>query len=207
MSDTLDPQRRDFLKTASAAAATALTSDFFVHASDKSGTRPVVIGSGEFTYECHHNWGAVPDHIKWHATHGVAIDEAGLIYITHRAPFNSNIDTVTTFEPSGKFVRSFGKQWNFGGHGIDIRKDGSRFPVDVKISAFVSHGEAVMLSAVRDITDRKRMEEALRRSRTQLSDILENNPAVVYTRQVGNGWPHTFLTPNIYQLLGKVVAF
>jgi hypothetical protein len=28
------------------------------------------------------------------------------------------------FEPSGKFVRSFGKQWNFGGHGIDIRNDG-----------------------------------------------------------------------------------
>lgn len=125
MSDTLDPQRRDFLKTAGAAAATALTSDFFVHASDKSGTRPVVIGSGEFTYECHHNWGEVPDQIKWHATHGVAIDEAGLIYITHRAPFNSNIDTVTTFEPNGKFVRSFGKQWNFGGHGIDIRKDGN----------------------------------------------------------------------------------
>ncbi len=85
---------------------------------------------------------------------------------------------------------------------LDIRKDGTRFPVDVKISAFVSHGEPVMLSAVRDITERKRMEEALRRSRTQLSDILENNPAVVYTRQVGNGWPHTFITPNIYQLLG-----
>ncbi|MEY4526836.1 MAG: hypothetical protein RL768_555 [Nitrospirota bacterium] len=85
---------------------------------------------------------------------------------------------------------------------LDIRKDGTRFPVDVKTSAFVSHGEPVMLSAVRDITDRKRMEEALRRSRTQLSDILENNPAVVYTRQVGDGWPHTFITPNIYQLLG-----
>lgn len=85
---------------------------------------------------------------------------------------------------------------------LDIRKDGTRFPVDVKTSAFVSHGEPVMLSAVRDITDRKRMEEALRRSRTQLSDILENNPAVVYTRQVGNGWPHTFITPNIYQMLG-----
>ena len=126
MSNALDPQRRDFLKTASAAAAaTALTSNFFVHAADKAGTKPAVIGSGEFTYECHHNWGEVPDHIRWHATHGVAIDAAGLIYITHRAPFNSNIDTAAVFEPTGKFVRSFGKQWNFGGHGIDIRKDGN----------------------------------------------------------------------------------
>jgi len=85
---------------------------------------------------------------------------------------------------------------------LDIRKDGTRFPVDVKTSAFVSHGEPVMLSAVRDITGRKRTEEALRRSEAQLSDILENNPGVVYARQVGDGWPYTFITPNIYQLLG-----
>lgn len=125
MSDPIDPQRRDFLKSASATAATALTTSFFVHASDKAGTKPVVIGSGEFTYECHHNWGEVPDHIRWHNTHGVAVDAEGLIYITHRAPFNSGIDTVTVFDPGGKFVRSFGSQWNFGGHGIDIRRDGS----------------------------------------------------------------------------------
>ena len=129
MTDTPDPQRRHFLKTAGTAAATAmasnaLNSNFFVHASDKAGTKPAVVGSGEFTYECHHNWGEVPDHIKWHDTHGVAVDAAGLIYITHRAAFNSNIDTAAVFEPSGKFVRSFGKQWAFGGHGIDIRTDG-----------------------------------------------------------------------------------
>lgn len=124
MSDAPDSVRRDFLKSASAAAATVLTSSFFVHASDKAGTKSAVVGSGEFTYECHHNWGEVPDSIQWHATHGVAIDAEGLVYITHRAPFNTEIDTAAVFEPSGKFVRSFGKQWNFGGHGIDIRNDG-----------------------------------------------------------------------------------
>ncbi len=125
MSDTPSPQRRRFLKTAgAAAAATALSSNFFVHAADKAGTKPAVIGSGEFTYECHHNWGEVPDHIRWQDTHGVAVDAAGLIYITHRAPVDSDMDTAAIFEPSGKFVRSFGKQWAGGGHGIDIRKDG-----------------------------------------------------------------------------------
>ena len=125
MTDALDPVRRDFLKSAIATAATsALNSSFFVQASDKTGARPAIIGSGEHLYECHHNWGEVPDHIRWHATHGVAIDATGLVYITHRAPFNSAVDTVVVFEPSGKFVRSFGRQWNFGGHGIDIRKDG-----------------------------------------------------------------------------------
>lgn len=124
MADAPDPLRRDFLKSAGTAAATALTSNFFVHAADKAQSKPAVVGSGAFTYECHHHWGDVPRHIRWHATHGVAVDAAGLVYITHRAPFQSDIDTIAVFEPTGKFVRSFGKQWNFGGHGIDIRTDG-----------------------------------------------------------------------------------
>lgn len=59
-----------------------------------------------------------------------------------------------------------------------------------------------MAGSFSDITHRKQAEDALRRSKAQLCDILENNPAVVYTRQTGEGWPHTFITPNIYQLLG-----
>ena len=37
-------------------------------------------------------------------------------------------DTVVVFDPDGKFVRSFGKQYHGGGHGIDIREeDGQEF--------------------------------------------------------------------------------
>ena len=35
------------------------------------------------------------------------------------------MDTVLVFDPKGKFVRSFGKEWHGGGHGIEIRKEGS----------------------------------------------------------------------------------
>ena len=34
------------------------------------------------------------------------------------------MDTVVVFDDKGKYVRSFGKEWYGGGHGIDIRKDG-----------------------------------------------------------------------------------
>lgn len=44
--------------------------------------------------------------------------------------------------------------------------------------------------------------EELHRSKARLTYILENNPSVVYTRQVGNRWPITFITPNVYELLG-----
>jgi hypothetical protein len=35
------------------------------------------------------------------------------------------MDTVLVFDPAGKFVRSFGREWHGGGHGIEIRKEGS----------------------------------------------------------------------------------
>jgi hypothetical protein len=60
MSDKCARQRRDFLKTAGTAEATVVEANFFVHAADKAGAKPAVIGSGEFTYECHHHWGEVP---------------------------------------------------------------------------------------------------------------------------------------------------
>src|SRR5439155_26713208 len=48
----------------------------------------------------------------------------GFVYITHQAVGKGQLDTVVVFDPQGKYVRSFGKQWHAGGHGIDIRKEG-----------------------------------------------------------------------------------
>lgn len=118
--DDSNSTRREFLATAGVAAATIAAAPF-VHADDKSGSKPAIIGKDKHKYECHHNWGKAPAEIKWQDTHGVAVDEAGLIYIKHRAP--AGIDTIVVFEPSGKFVRSFGKEYAGGGHGIDIRKE------------------------------------------------------------------------------------
>ncbi len=127
--------RRDFLKQTGAAAlatsalAGATASGPFVHAGDKSGDKNAVIGHGAHRYECIHGWGEVPGSIHWMETHGVAVDEAGLIYIKHRAgahPAKSPDeaqDTIVVFDPEGKFVRSFGKEYHGGGHGIDIREE------------------------------------------------------------------------------------
>ena len=97
-----------------------------LHASDKSGSKAPVLGAGAFQYEVvSHSWGEVPEHIQWGETHGVAVDAAGLIYITHRSHAPQPLDAVAVFDPHGKFVRSFGKEYHTGGHGIDIRKEGS----------------------------------------------------------------------------------
>jgi hypothetical protein len=123
-------QRRTFIKqTASAAGALAAASaaaPLILGADDKSGTTRPVIGTGEYRYECWHDWGQLPSHIKWETTHGVAIDEAGFIYIKHQGhskKWADAMDAIVVFDPQGKFVRSFGKEYYPGGHGIDIRKE------------------------------------------------------------------------------------
>jgi hypothetical protein len=94
-------------------------------AADKSGSKRPVLGQGEYTYECIHGWGELPAHIQWGETHGVAIDEAGLIYIKHRNNAADPMDAIVVFDPEGRFVRSFGDEYHGGGHGIDIRKEGN----------------------------------------------------------------------------------
>ena len=116
-------QRRDFLKTTAAGAALA-AAPAILHATDKAGQRSPIIGTGEYRYECNHNWGELPASIKWQTTHNVAVDSAGQVYITHQGYGKDVMDTVVVFDPKGKFIRSFGKEWHGGGHGLDIRKEG-----------------------------------------------------------------------------------
>jgi hypothetical protein len=115
--------RRTFTAAVAGAAAAASIGPAFVHADDKTGKKLPIVGTGDFTYECQHNWGELPKHIHWGDTHGIVFDETGLIYITHQAG-GPPMDAIAVFEPSGKFVRSFGKEFHGGGHGLAIRKEG-----------------------------------------------------------------------------------
>src|SRR5262249_46497908 len=103
-------------------------------ARDKSGSKNAVIGAGEHRYECVHNWGEVPKHIRWETTHGVCIDGEGLVYIKQQGHGGAPQDTIVVFDPKGKFVRSFGKAYYPGGQGIDLRKEGGEeylYPSDI----------------------------------------------------------------------------
>ncbi|GIW82897.1 MAG: hypothetical protein KatS3mg105_4704 [Gemmatales bacterium] len=118
-------QRREFLKTSAATASVLATGQApnVIGAQNKAGTKRPIIGKGEFRYECIHDWGQLPKHLAWQTTHGVCIDEAGFIYIKHLGAGNKALDTIVVFDPKGKYVRSFGKEYHKGGHGIDIRKE------------------------------------------------------------------------------------
>jgi hypothetical protein len=120
-----ETNRRGFLQVAGVAAA-ASVSPRVLHATDKAGSRNPIMGERDFQYEVvSQNWGELPSHIQWGETHGVAVDESGLIYIKHRSHAPDPVDAVVVFDPQGKFVRSFGKEYHTGGHGIDLRKEGN----------------------------------------------------------------------------------
>jgi hypothetical protein len=116
--------RRTFLQQVGTAAI-ALGSPTILHATDKAGSKRPVIGSGEHTYEVFHDWGELPAGMKYGNTHGVCEDSQGHIYVHHTVGKESeNHDSMVVFDDKGKFVRSWGKEFEGGAHGLHIRKEG-----------------------------------------------------------------------------------
>ncbi|MEO5660081.1 MAG: PAS domain S-box protein [Polaromonas sp.] len=59
------------------------------------------------------------------------------------------------------------------------RSDGSIFPMDLRISEFFLEGRRQFIGGMRDITESKRITEALRASETQMRQITDTVPALI----------------------------
>lgn len=112
--------RRDFL----ARVGTGFVAPMLLGATDKSGNKKPVLGSGEHTYEVTHDWGNLPADIQYGNTHGVCEDSQGHIYIHHTVGSTSEkADSMVVFDADGKFIKSWGKEFKGGAHGLYIRKE------------------------------------------------------------------------------------
>jgi hypothetical protein len=105
---------------------TCALSPAILGATDKPGTKAPVVGVGKHTYEAIHDWGELPADIKYGNTHGVVEDSQGHIYVHHTVHATSeNADSMVVFDEKGKFVKSWGKEFKGGAHGLHIQKEGS----------------------------------------------------------------------------------
>ena len=68
------------------------------------------------------------------------------------------------------------------------RKDGNEFPVEISLVPLEMRQESLILSIVRDISERRRAEEALRQSEEKYRMVLQNIHEIVYMVKL-NGDP------------------
>jgi PAS domain S-box-containing protein len=65
-----------------------------------------------------------------------------------------------------------------------IDRDGRRFPVELSIVGVSVGGRRIYSASLRDISERRQAEEALRKSEAQLQAIIDNSPAVIYVKDL-----------------------
>lgn len=116
--------RRQFLSV-TAAATVAAPAVLTARKTDAA----IILGEGEHQFEVIHNWPQLPDRFSWQTTHNVAVDRDGFLYVIHEGRANlTEHPSIFVFDPDGRYVRSFGKQFQGGGHGIEVREeDGEQF--------------------------------------------------------------------------------
>lgn len=102
----------------------ALCAAPYVLTAQKSGSGKIV-GSGDYQFEVEHHFVELPDKFNWQTTHNVAVDKNDHIYVIHEGQKSQpDHPSIFVFDGNGKYVRSFGKQYQGGGHGLEVRTEG-----------------------------------------------------------------------------------
>jgi len=99
------------------------------------------------------------------------------------------------FEQFKRDVQAIGE---FHAESVDVRKDGTTFNIEVKGSAFDYKGKPHLLAVLRDISERKIAERALR----EAYGIINKSSSVAFTWQNQKGWPVEFVSENVENLFG-----
>ena len=85
---------------------------------------------------------------------------------------------------------------------VALRKDGTTFDAEVRGKNSGYRGRVVRVTAIRDITARKRAEKRLREAEHRYRALVEKVPAVVYLQEIGGPDSAMYMSPRIEALTG-----
>jgi DNA-binding beta-propeller fold protein YncE len=80
--------------------------------------KSVVLGSGAYVFEVVPGWGELPASVKFGYTHGVQVDSQNRVVV-----HNQSKDSVILFDENGKYIKSWGPEFQKGAHGCLLRKE------------------------------------------------------------------------------------
>ena len=81
-------------------------------------------------------------------------------------------------------------------------KDGRSFPVEINSSLVFYKGRDAILSIARDITERKRTQEALKESEARFQSVVSNVPGVIFRCKNDEHWTMEFISRRIQDVAG-----
>ena len=187
--------------------AAPLAAPVLLNAQRKSGAGLPITGAGEHSYEVIHDWGKLPARIKYGNTHGVCEDSQGRIYVHHTVHDTSeSADSLVVFDDDGKFVKSWGRDFKGGAHGLHIRKEGSEeflYLCDTRRGLVVKttlDGEEVFSLGYPEESSSYEPDASGRRPRYSPTNLAIGPNGDIY---VGDGYGSSFI--NQYTKTGKFI--
>lgn len=82
------------------------------------------------------------------------------------------------------------------------RKDGSVYPVEVRLPCLAAENPPVFVAIVLDITERQRARQVVENTEAPMRHLLTASPVVIYSMHAGADFAPTYLSDNVAALTG-----